>query len=128
MILLLALVIGALYTIGLYMLMRRSLVKILIGLMLLGQAINLLIFTTGRLVRGSPPLIPADATQVIQPVADPLPQAMILTAIVISFGVTAFALVLARQTHIRLGTSDLNDLRNTDIQPGYIPESFEVEE
>lgn len=128
MILLLAIVVGALYTVGLYMVMRRSLVKILIGLMLLAQAINLLIFTTGRLIRGSPPLIPAGANHVVQPVADPLPQAMILTAIVISFGVTAFALVLARQTYTRLGTNDMNDLRNTDIQPQYSPESFEVEE
>lgn len=127
MILLLAIVVGALYTVGLYLLMRRSLVKILIGLILLAQAINLLIFTTGRLVRGSPPLIPAGTNQVVSPVADPLPQAMILTAIVISFGVTAFTLVLARQTHLRLGTNDMNDLRNTDIQPQYSPESFEVE-
>lgn len=127
MTLLLAIVIGVLFTIGLYMMMRRSLTKVLIGLMLLGQAINLLIFTTGRLQRASPPLIPLGAEQITTS-ADPLPQALILTAIVISFGVTAFALVLARQTYKVLGTNDMNELRDTDIIPKYHPESVPEEE
>ncbi len=127
MILILAIVIGVLFTIGLYMMMRRSLTKVLIGLMLLGQAINLLIFTAGRLQRAKPPLIPLGAEQISQS-ADPLPQALILTAIVISFGVTAFALVLARQTYTVLGTNDMNDLRDTDIIPKYHPESVPEEE
>jgi multicomponent Na+:H+ antiporter subunit C len=124
---LLAIVIGVLFTIGLYMMMRRSLTKVLIGLMLLSQAINLLIFTTGRLQRASPPLIPLGAEQITRS-ADPLPQALILTAIVISFGVTAFALVLARQTYTVLGTNDMNELRDTDIIPKYHPESVPEEE
>lgn len=124
---LLAIVIGVLFTIGLYMMMRRSLTKVLIGLMLLSQAINLLIFTTGRLQRASPPLIPLGAEQISRS-ADPLPQALILTAIVISFGVTAFALVLARQTYTVLGTNDMNELRDTDIIPKYHPESVPEEE
>lgn len=124
---LLAIVIGVLFTIGLYMMMRRSLTKVLIGLMLLSQAINLLIFTTGRLQRASPPLIPLGTEQITRS-ADPLPQALILTAIVISFGVTAFALVLARQTYTVLGTNDMNELRDTDIIPKYHPESVPEEE
>lgn len=124
---LLAIVIGVLFTTGLYMMMRRSLTKVLIGLMLLSQAINLLIFTTGRLQRASPPLIPLGAEQITRS-ADPLPQALILTAIVISFGVTAFALVLARQTYTVLGTNDMNELRDTDIIPKYHPESVPEEE
>jgi len=127
MIFLLAIVIGVLFTVGLYMMMRRSLTKVLIGLMLLGQAINLLIFTTGRLQRASPPLIPLGGDQISQS-ADPLPQALILTAIVISFGVTAFALVLARQTYTVLGTNDMNELRDTDIIPKYHPEMPPEEE
>jgi len=128
MYLVLAVVIGTLFTVGLYMMMRRSLTKVLIGLMLLAQAINLLIFTTGRLRRASPPLIPADALELSGPVADPLPQALILTAIVISFGVTAFALVLARQTYLIVGTNDMDTLRETDLQPQYHPEQHPAEE
>ncbi len=121
MYLVLAIVIGVLFTIGLYMMMRRSLTKVLLGLMLLAQAINLLIFTAGRLERASPPLIPVNALEVSGSTADPLPQALILTAIVISFGVTAFALVLARQAYQVLGTNDMNAMRDTDIQPRYHP-------
>jgi len=87
-----------------------------------------LIFTTGRLKRASPPLIPPDALELGGPVADPLPQALILTAIVISFGVTAFALVLARQTYLIVGTNDMDTLRETDLQPQYHPEQHPAEE
>ena len=128
MYLVLAIVIGVLFTIGLYMMMRRSLTKVLLGLMLLAQAINLLIFTAGRLERASPPLIPANAAAVSGSTADPLPQALILTAIVISFGVTAFALVLARQAYQVLGTNDMNSMVDTDIQPRYHPSPEPLEE
>ena len=110
----LALVIGGLYAAGLYMMLRRSLVKLIIGLILLSHAANLLLFTTGGLTRARPPLIPADAVQPVAPYADPLPQALILTAIVISFGVLAFAVVLMHRTHQVAGTEDLDDLRTTD--------------
>lgn len=112
--LILACVIGGLYASGLYMMMRRSLVKLIIGLILLSHAANLLIFTAGGLTRARPPLIPAGALQPVGPYADPLPQALILTAIVISFGVLAFAVVLLHRTHQITGTEDLDDLRTTD--------------
>jgi multicomponent Na+:H+ antiporter subunit C len=96
------------------MMMRRSLVKLIIGLILLSHAANLLIFTAGGLTRARPPLIPAGALQPVGPYADPLPQALILTAIVISFGVLAFAVVLLHRTHQVTGTEDLDDLRTTD--------------
>ncbi|WP_299026371.1 Na+/H+ antiporter subunit C [uncultured Thermanaerothrix sp.] len=123
----LALLIGVLFTIALYLMMRRNLVKVLIGLIILSNAINLFIFTLGRLVRGRPPLIPAGETALQPPYADPLPQALILTAIVISFGVTAFAIALMRQAYQVLGTSDLNELRDTDIQPRYHPDYHHAE-
>jgi multicomponent Na+:H+ antiporter subunit C len=110
----LAFVIGGLYAAAVYMLLRRSLVKLLIGLSLLTHASNLLIFTAARLTRSRPPVIAADATTVIPPVADPLPQALILTAIVISFGLAAFALALAYRTYRAVGTDDLDQMRNTD--------------
>ena len=115
MTLILALVIGALFTGGFYMMLRRNLVKVLIGLLLLGHAANLLVFTVGGLTRGRPPLIPDGENSLIPPYADPVPQALILTAIVISFGVTAFAIILLRQAYISLGTEDLSKLRTTEM-------------
>ncbi len=114
MIVMLAFVIGGLYAAGLYMMLRRSITKLIIGLSLLSHASNLLIFTTGGLVPARPPIIPDGATEIIKPFADPVPQALVLTAIVISFGVTAFALVLLHRTYLTIGTDDLDDLSKTD--------------
>ncbi len=109
-----AFVIGGLYAAGLYMMMRRSIVKLIIGLALLSHAANLLIFTVGGLTRGRPPLIAAGETSLAAPFADPIPQALVLTAIVISFGVLAFALALVHCTHQTVGTDDLDNLKATD--------------
>ena len=111
----LAFVIGGLYSTGLYMMMRRSIVKLVIGLGLLGHAANLLIFTVGRLTRGEPPLIPEGESTVVAAVADPLPQALILTAIVIGFGLQAFALVLVKRAYQTLGQSDLDKMTATEF-------------
>jgi len=110
----LAVVIGVLYAAGFYLLMRRSMVKLILGLVLLGQATNLLIFTLGGLVRGRAPIIGPEATQLAAPYADPVPQALILTAIVIGFGVQAFALVLLKRTYRAVGTDDMDAMRATD--------------
>lgn len=111
-----AIVIGGLYAAGLYMILRRSLVKLIIGLGLLGHAANLLIFTINGLVRGEPPLIADGQKTLIPPYADPLPQALILTAIVIGFGVQAFAVVLFKRVYRMTGTDDLDKIQLTDIQ------------
>ena len=88
--LILALVVGGLFAGGVYMMLRRSIVKLIIGLALLSHAANLLIFTLGGLVRTTPPLIPAGSEALTVSFSDPLTQALILTAIVIAFGVQAF--------------------------------------
>ena len=111
---LLAIAIGVLFTAGLYMMLRRSIVKLVIGLAIISYAVNLLIFTVGRLTRGHPPLIGSDADVLTEPYADPLPQALILTAIVIAFGVQAFALVLIKRSYQAVGTDDLDELDHTD--------------
>ena len=111
---LLAVVIGVLYAAGLYLVMRRSVVKLVLGLALLGHAANLLIFTVGRLSRAAAPIVPAGAERLLPPHADPVPQALVLTAIVIGFGVQAFALVLVKRAHRETGTDDLDALRSTD--------------
>jgi multicomponent Na+:H+ antiporter subunit C len=113
----LALIIGSLYAAGLYMMLRRNIVKLIIGLALLSHAANLLIFVAGPvhgLVRASPPIIEAGATALQAPHADPVPQALILTAIVISFAVLAFALVLLHRTYQLIGTDDLDEMRTTE--------------
>lgn len=111
----LAITIGGLYAAGLYMMMRRSIVKLIIGLVLLGHAANLLIFTLGGLTRGQPPLIEAGQQTLAGMFADPLPQALILTAIVIGFGVQAFAVVLIKRAYQAVGTDDLDQIKGTDI-------------
>jgi multicomponent Na+:H+ antiporter subunit C len=111
---LLAFVIGALYAAGLYLMLRRSLVKLVIGLALLSHGSNLLIFTLGRLVRAEAPIMPEGATQPAPPFADPLPQALVLTAIVIGFGLLAFTVVLLQRTYQIVGTEDVDHMRATD--------------
>ncbi len=113
--LLLALITGFLFSAGFYMMMRRSLVKLIIGLVLLSHAANLFIFTLGRLSRENPPLIPQDSETTGTLFADPVPQALILTAIVIGFGIQAFAIVLIRRVYEETGTDDLDTLISTDI-------------
>lgn len=110
----LSILVGGLYAAGVYMLLRRSIVRLLVGLVLLGHAANLLIFTAAGLTRARPPLIPDDANVLTPPYADPLPQALILTAIVIGFGVLAFAIVLIYRVYHSLGVDDLDEMRTTE--------------
>lgn len=111
---LLAILIGGLFAGAIYMILRRSIIKLIIGLSLLAHASNLLIFTIATVVRGKSPLIEESEKQITSNVADPLPQALILTAIVIGFGVTAFTIVLIRQVYQVVGKSDANKLTATD--------------
>jgi multicomponent Na+:H+ antiporter subunit C len=111
---LLAFVVGGLYAAAVYLMLRRSLVKLIIGLILLGHATNLLIFTAGRLTRSQSPIVPAGDTLPPLPFADPVPQALILTAIVIGFGVQAFAIVLLKRAYQTVGSDDLDAMKATD--------------
>jgi multicomponent Na+:H+ antiporter subunit C len=106
--LVLAVVSGVLYATGLYLMLRRRLAQLIIGLGLLANGTNMLIFVAGGLTRSHPPVVPDGATVLVQPYADPMPQSLILTAIVIGFGVMAFSLVLAHRVHQSLGTDDVD--------------------
>lgn len=110
----LAIAVGLLYAAAIYMMLRRSIVKLVIGLMLLSNAANLLIFTSAGVTRGAPPLIAEGASLPDGVVADPLPQALILTAIVIAFGVLAFAVVLIHRAYAILHTDNLDQMKDTD--------------
>ncbi|WP_298818162.1 sodium:proton antiporter [Chloroflexus sp.] len=114
MIILLAIAIGSLFAGATYLVLRRSVVKLILGLIMLSHGVNLLIFTMGDGVRrGAPPLVDAQG-QPPAGAADPLVQALILTAIVISFGFTAFVLALAYRSNQAVGSDDLDDLSTTD--------------
>lgn len=101
--LIVALTVGILFACGAYLVMRRGQIKLILGLGLLSHGVNLLLFGSGSLSRGVPPIF-ADkkefaAELATRAFADPLPQALILTAIVISFGITAFVIVLVNRRH-----------------------------
>jgi multicomponent Na+:H+ antiporter subunit C len=107
--LLLALVAGVLYATGLYLMLRRRLTQLIVGLSLLASGSNVLIFTAAGLTRGKPPLIEAGTVTTGQ-FADPVPQSLILTAIVIGFGVLAFSLVLAHRVQRTAATDDIDEI------------------
>jgi len=108
--LLMAIVIGILFMAAVYLILSRSLLRIIIGTGLLSHGAHLLILTMGGLGGSSPPVLADGVTDY----ADPLPQALILTAIVISFGVTAFMLVLFYRTYAEHKTDNMNLMKGND--------------
>ncbi|MCA1997181.1 MAG: NADH-quinone oxidoreductase subunit K [Armatimonadetes bacterium] len=115
--LLFSLAVGVLFASGLYPMLRRTVVRLLIGLSLIGNAANLLIFVSAGLRRGVPPIAPESASAPPPQAADPLAQALILTAIVISFGVLGFALALTDRTVQTTGTDDLDRMTEEEPEP-----------
>lgn len=111
---LIAVLIGVLFATGTYSLMRRSIVKLVIGVVLISQGANLLVFTAGGLLAGRPALVPPDGKVPPAPFGDPLPQAMVLTAIVIGFGLVAFLLALVARAHEAVGEDDISAFNKTD--------------
>lgn len=106
----LAVLVGILVSAAAFLLLQRNLLRQIFGIMLLGAGVNLLILTLGRLTRVTPPLVPDGADLPPDGYANPLSQALVLTAIVISFGLTAFTLVLLYRTYQELGTMDADQL------------------
>lgn len=105
-----AIIIGVLFTAAVYLLLSKSLLRIIFGTALISHGAHLLLLTMGGLGATSPPVIADGVTDYM----DPLPQALILTAIVISFGVTAFILVLAYQTYSKHQTDNMDYMRGND--------------
>jgi multicomponent K+:H+ antiporter subunit C len=106
--LLVALGIGLLAAAGIYLLLRPRTFDAVLGLSLLSYAVNLFIFAMGRLRVGAPPIAAGGAAPTLASVADPLPQALVLTAIVISFGMTALLLVIALRGRYEAGTDQVD--------------------
>ncbi|TNM65711.1 Na+/H+ antiporter subunit C [Aliirhizobium smilacinae] len=103
--------IGLFFTAAVYLMLSKFTIRILLGIVLLGNGVNLLLFTAGRITREVPPIIPADTSTLAAGAANPLPQALILTAIVISFSFFAFLLVLTWRAFEELGTDSTDEMR-----------------
>lgn len=95
---------GVLTACGVYLCLRNRTFPVVLGLTFLSYAVNVFLFVMGRLVIGRPPIIAGTATAY----ADPLPQALVLTAIVISFAMTAFVIVLALKARTDLGNDHVD--------------------
>lgn len=103
---LIAIVIGTLTSAGVYLTLRARTFPVVVGLTLLSYAVNVFLFAMGRLTIGQPGVIDANALGY----ADPLPQALVLTAIVIAFAITAFLIVLALKSRGELGNDHVDGL------------------
>lgn len=110
---LLAILTGFLFAVGVYMILRRSILKFIIGIIFMSNATNLLVFLSAGIVPGKPAFIDeAFNKQTFE--TDPLPQALVLTAIVIGFGIVVFTLALKYKFFQVSGTDDLDQLKKTD--------------
>ncbi len=109
-----AVVVGILFSISVYLLLSGSLIRLVLGVFVFGNATHLLIFVAGRLTREVPPLIADDAYLPEAGLSNPLPQALILTAIVISFSLFAFLLVLTYRAYQSLDTVDTDEMREAE--------------
>ncbi len=99
---------GVLVTVATYLLLSRNVLRVILGVAILSHAAHLLIRTMGRgLANGNIPVLKKGVSSFV----DPLPQALILTSIVISFAVTALLLVLAYRTYRETGSDNLYELR-----------------
>jgi multicomponent Na+:H+ antiporter subunit C len=112
--LLLSVTIALLFGLGAYCLLRQSFMRMVIGLVLISQGANLLVFVAGGLSRGGPPIATGDGLRPVEAAADPLPQALVLTAIVIGFGLIAFITTLLHRMRKATGADDVGDLKKTD--------------
>ena len=106
-----AIVVGVMVAGSVYLILDRNLIRFIFGLVLVGNAINLMIFTVGGLDSGRPPIIPNPTRAVQEPFANALPQALILTAIVIGFALLSFIFVLFYRAYQDLGTVDTESMR-----------------
>jgi multicomponent Na+:H+ antiporter subunit C len=111
MLLVFAITAGVIFASGIYLMLRRSMVRLIIGLSLITYSVNLLIFSMGDLGRRAAPIVDVSPEAAM---ADPLPQALILTAIVISFGVLAFTLALAYRASQAINTDNIDALQQAD--------------
>ena len=117
----LALLAGTMVAGSVYLMLSKHLVRSIFGLVLASNAVNLLIFAAGRLETSKPPLIPSPARVPLEALANSLPQALILTAIVIGFALLAFIFILFLRTYQKLGTMDTEAMTDAESSGGDLP-------
>lgn len=113
MILLLAITAGLAAACGLYLVLSRDLFRVVLGLAVLGSAVNLVIFGAGGRLHRLPPII-VEGERTLGTAADPVPQALVLTAIVIGFALACFSLVLVLRLVEATGSDDSRDLNHAE--------------
>lgn len=111
--LIIAVIIGILFTASTFLMFQKSFFKLIIGTILFSYATIFFLFTVGGVTKNAPPIL-TDGLNAVEALADPLPQALTLTAIVISIGVQLFIIVLLKKVYETVGTEDLDDLNTTD--------------
>ncbi|AMM98562.1 MULTISPECIES: Na(+)/H(+) antiporter subunit C [Bacillus] len=107
---LMSIIVGIIFMTATYLMLSKSLLRVIVGTAVLSHGVHLLLLTMGGLKKGAPPIL----TEGITSYVDPLPQALILTAIVIAFGVTSFLLVMAFRAFQELRTDDMDQMRGND--------------
>ena len=107
---LMSVLIGLLFAIGTYLILSKTVLRIILGTSIIGYGVNLLIMTMGGLKTGAAPIFGSAHLTF----TDPLPQALLLTAIVINFATTALFLVLSYRAYQELGTDDMEQLRGSE--------------
>lgn len=110
--LLIGLGVGVVVGSAVYLMLQREILRVIMGSLLIGYGVNLVLFMSGGIKKGGPPVLREDG--MIVPVTDPVPQALILTAIVIGLGVFALLLALGYRTFQEHATSDLEDLAGVE--------------
>ena len=119
---LMTLLVGVFFAVAIYLFLSKHIIRILLGAAILSNAVNLLIFTSGRLTREVPPILDASApVSDVVFTANPLPQALILTAIVIAFSFFAFLLVLGFRAYQELETDDTEEMRFAEPEDQDLP-------
>jgi multicomponent Na+:H+ antiporter subunit C len=101
---------GVLFTIGTYLILTKNLLRIILGITLFSHGAHLMLMAINGLKKGAAPILGEGATTF----TDPVPQALILTSIVISFALTAYMLVLGYRTFVEYGIEDLKPLKGND--------------
>ena len=115
-----AVLIGVFFAVAVYLLLSKAVIRMLLGISILGNAVNLLIFTAGRLTREVPPIV-TSGTELVAPYANPLPQALILTAIVIGFAMFTFLLVLGYRAYQELDADNTDTMRLAEPEKAPLP-------
>lgn len=106
---------------SIYLMLSKHVIRVMLGIAIFGNAVNMSIFTAGRITREIPPIIPVGARMADAGAANPLPQALVLTAIVISFSLFAFLLVLAYRAYQELGTDNSDEMRVAEPEGEGLP-------